>query len=302
MVVRAKKKRLFHALLIPLRKTTRSSTNSLPAKRPAEEEENHVPPSKARRVTSSNVTTNSAKKAQAKTRTTAKAQPGQDELDDPSFEDAVFEPNQVEPPPTKEASAKPKKCSAKKSATKGKARAKNSEPTAHPAEAPNPDSQNSLLSLPPELRNEIYSLALVKDTPITVSTSLPYLKEPALLAVNQQMRSETLPIWYSENTFQINGSSPAVKLLRSLSAEKLRLLKALRINTGESMRMDYAEDRIKQLIRAFGSNGLSKQTVRFTTARWPSVWLSLADIKRIKREDATRATFAQTENHPDEPN
>lgn len=152
------------------------------------------------------------------------------------------------------------------------------------------------MNLPAELRNEIYSLALVQDTRIMVSTSLPYLKEPALLAVNRQMRSETLPVWYSENVFQINGSSPSVKFLRSLGSERLQLLKTLRISTGEQLRMDYAEERIRQLIRAFGSDGLAKETIRFTVTQWPSVWLTLADIKRIKREDAaTAATLASVE-------
>ena len=57
-----------------------------------------------------------------------------------------------------------------------------------------------LTSLPAELRNRIYRLALINDKPLNI-TSKKTNQEPALLATNRQIRAEALKIYYAENIF-----------------------------------------------------------------------------------------------------
>jgi len=58
-----------------------------------------------------------------------------------------------------------------------------------------------LLALSGELRNSIWRFALVEDKPIDI-TSKVTPTEPALLAVNRQIRKECTGIYYGENAFQ----------------------------------------------------------------------------------------------------
>ncbi|KAF2162642.1 hypothetical protein M409DRAFT_26883 [Zasmidium cellare ATCC 36951] len=74
---------------------------------------------------------------------------------------------------------------------------------------------NRLLTLPPELRNKVYTLTLIQPTAIQISerstapstaaqgATLHYnrLIEPALLFSCRQIRFEALPIFYGENVF-----------------------------------------------------------------------------------------------------
>lgn len=62
--------------------------------------------------------------------------------------------------------------------------------------------KSPLISLPAELRNEIYDLALThSDGPIDV-TSDEKPNEPALLATCVQIRTEATPIFYANNSFR----------------------------------------------------------------------------------------------------
>jgi hypothetical protein len=147
----------------------------------------------------------------------------------------------------------------------------------------------SFSSLPPELRNEIYALALDEPGPIRIRTTLPYLLEPALLATNRQVRSEAVGIWYGETVFEIEGSSPAVKFLRATTDDKLRALRCLRIMTisDTAWTADYIETRIKQLLREFQPRGLDRQTMRFMMTTPTGLdWVNLARLRRLaKGED-----------------
>lgn len=63
----------------------------------------------------------------------------------------------------------------------------------------------SLLTLPMELREEIYQLVLVEPTTALRVVANPSYEhaavQPALCRVSRQLRFETLPIFYSTNTF-----------------------------------------------------------------------------------------------------
>lgn len=74
-----------------------------------------------------------------------------------------------------------------------------------------------LLALSPELRNQIYYLALVEPTPLHLNNPSPTEKpggdrhysptavQPSLLRTCRQIRSESLPVFYGNNAFQIYG-------------------------------------------------------------------------------------------------
>ena len=57
----------------------------------------------------------------------------------------------------------------------------------------------SLLSLPPEIRNRIYTYALYNSSPINLTK--PH-KMPSIIYTNRQIRSETLTMWAAINIFQ----------------------------------------------------------------------------------------------------
>jgi hypothetical protein len=94
---------------------------------------------------------------------------------------------------------------------------------------PEQEGATTFLDLPPELRNEIYSYMLVRKGVVEIKTVAPYVLEPALLAVNRQIRSEALTIFYGENTFQIAGSTLITKFLRTAGEEKIRALRDVKI-------------------------------------------------------------------------
>lgn len=109
------------------------------------------------------------------------------------------------------------------------------------------------------------------------------IKEPVLLAVSQQIRLETISTFYAENIFEIDGSSPAVKFLRSLSPLKLKSLRTLQIITSIMPTVEYAQKRIDQLMREFGNKGFREQAIRFlVNAGGTPIWASMDGLKRIE--------------------
>lgn len=58
----------------------------------------------------------------------------------------------------------------------------------------------TLLSIPPELRNEVYTYVLVANSDIEIPTS-GRLSSPSLLQVCQQITSEASAIYYGQNSF-----------------------------------------------------------------------------------------------------
>ncbi|KAK4623594.1 hypothetical protein CLAFUW4_05285 [Fulvia fulva] len=58
-----------------------------------------------------------------------------------------------------------------------------------------------LLGLPGELRNKIYSLALVSESDITVTATGP--SQPPLIRTCHQIREEALSVYYTDNSFTL---------------------------------------------------------------------------------------------------
>lgn len=69
-----------------------------------------------------------------------------------------------------------------------------------PADAP----KQTLLSLPPEMRNRIYRYVLLETEPIRTTPSRTPPPQPGLLSTCRQIRKESLDIYYQENKFKIH--------------------------------------------------------------------------------------------------
>lgn len=57
-----------------------------------------------------------------------------------------------------------------------------------------------LLTLPPELRNRIYTYALIEPDEIWIT---PELLQPSLVRVCRQLRAEALELWLTGNKYQV---------------------------------------------------------------------------------------------------
>lgn len=208
---------------------------------------------------------------------------------------AIEEPPAPAPKKKRAAPATKRKAPVKKSKAENEPTVAESQPSVtFSGSTPNLRHSTSFLDLPPELRNEVYGHNLIKNYPIEVRPTQPYLKEPALSAVNKQVRFEALAIWYGVNIFEIRGSSPAVKFLRSLPDEKLRLLRTLHITTETLMTTDYARERTKQLMREFGPRGLPKRAIQFDVGSGLQVlWADLEEVKRLMKQKTAGAGSSQ---------
>jgi hypothetical protein len=77
----------------------------------------------------------------------------------------------------------------------------------------NHEKRLSFLSLPPEIRNEIYSLSVPSNRTFVIGPWRPNTQrmQPPLTRVCKQMRSETLPMFVARNTFRIRASTEPIK-------------------------------------------------------------------------------------------
>ncbi|GIZ42649.1 hypothetical protein CKM354_000590800 [Cercospora kikuchii] len=134
----------------------------------------------------------------------------------------------------KKVAAKPKtERAAPKPKPKRVAPPSKSYPSASAQFAHNPDSvpqdatgnepqQPTLLSIAPELRNMIYEYALVEPGSVQIRAGA---REPGLLAVCRQIRSEARGIWLSMNTFKFTISDCDGRQISSFHQHASRLKK-----------------------------------------------------------------------------
>ena len=87
-------------------------------------------------------------------------------------------------------------------------------------------SQSDFLGLPGEVRNKISRYAITSDQWIGVSD-----KKPGLLFVNRQLRSETVPIYLTENKFEIDQAVMLSKCATAALLHKFRNLDAINVFT-----------------------------------------------------------------------
>lgn len=77
------------------------------------------------------------------------------------------------------------------------------DPTSPPSPPTPTGEQTTFLDLPPEIRNRIYAL-IPHQAWLSVNSAPAKLKQPALAAVNRQLRAESLAVFYSQNKFVLD--------------------------------------------------------------------------------------------------
>lgn len=86
-----------------------------------------------------------------------------------------------------------------------------------------------MLGLPAELRDQIYRYALISNEAISLDNRRGRAHiELSLLAVSHQFRSETVKMFYSENTFAAPDTAYAEKWLDSLGEDRMEVITSLR--------------------------------------------------------------------------
>lgn len=96
------------------------------------------------------------------------------------------------------------------------------------------------LALPPEIRNMIYREALIPRSPKGIQKDVRALAHPPLARVSKQLRAESLPILYGDNSFSIR--------IGALSDERFQLQQCRR-------RVDAAYKRYIAMFEAFSASG-----------------------------------------------
>ncbi|KAK5741906.1 hypothetical protein LTR17_003654 [Elasticomyces elasticus] len=164
-----------------------------------------------------------------------------------------------------------------------------------------PSVKCALLALPTELRIAIYRLVFVKPDPLCMESHgrTCFTKSRgarALLIANRQIRVESLPIMYGENTF---GSSPVsyftTAFLKAMPKYKVKLIKKIR-----AFRNDYfmgdAHYHIESMTREWqttsGPDCLRLEAVLIPAVRGDQqeTWLPATSLRqcRIRNIDAGR--------------
>jgi len=141
--------------------------------------------------------------------------------------------------------------------------------------------RTNALDLPPDLRDNIYHLALVPNdsTNIEPESESPIISEPALLSICKQVMNEALPVYYNANTFYAPNAWSATRFAVDLSPKKLGMIRALRA-IGERHAVDlevrtweggkeriarcrrFARHRVQRLVAYCGKNALREDAIQ----------------------------------------
>ncbi|KAK5709580.1 hypothetical protein LTR17_019664 [Elasticomyces elasticus] len=151
----------------------------------------------------------------------------------------------------------------------------------------------SLLTIPRELRDQIWEKAVIENKPIQVCQSDEYARfrffpnrEPALLHVSRQLREEALPIYYGCNIFSAESVFGVVEWLEHLSDDKLKALKNVRpfcYSTWEWQRPDDVRAWATQ-VATVGGRGLVPLSAIFARRWWyaDNVFRSAEELSSCK--------------------
>jgi len=139
-------------------------------------------------------------------------------------------------------------------------------------------SPSTFLTLPPEVRNNIYRFALISNGPVKMqfssgrrrSSPLRFTMIPGLINVSKQLRSETLRIFFENNTFEI---TPEVWKLRERMAIPLLLLRTMHQNLGLELR----SVKVCQEIKMRDGKKLFQAKASFTVTMGPGSGLTIVE-------------------------
>lgn len=165
-------------------------------------------------------------------------------------------------------------------------------PATPPIERILPDRRVSFLDLPAELRNEVYTQALVQHDPIVLPYAYEKLSfyEPALLNATQWIRAEASPIYYGCNIFEAPSPPSAQKFLKHLSAANIASLRMFRPVdlvlplSAQKRWYEALRTNLNRLVGECGKGALSRESVWVPVRRADGE----ADWMRVGEIDAFR--------------
>lgn len=113
-------------------------------------------------------------------------------------------------------------------------------------------SQNSrLFEIPPELRNNIYTLVLTETSDIIIPESAK-LAPPSLLRVCRQIRHEAIKLYYAENSFRVfvrdDARSAPLQWAEAIRRESSSIVKAVNVEYHSSPLGTADSPTLKQLL------------------------------------------------------
>ena len=159
-----------------------------------------------------------------------------------------------------------------------------------------------LLSLPAELRNEIYSHALVQQSPIILpyayetrsSKSASNGKEPSLLSASRAIRAEATAIYYGCNIFEAPSHASAYRFLKQLGYAKikgLRMFRPVDLVLPQSAHRRWFESvrrGVNKLVKEVGKGALAVEAVSVPVRRLGAgdvSWVGLREAGFVVREE-----------------
>lgn len=148
--------------------------------------------------------------------------------------------------------------------------------------------------LPPELRNEIYTQALIQENPVRLPYSYEKIpsSEPPLLSVDRAIHAEATPIYYGANTFEAPSLASALDFLQSLTPQKIACLRNLHPidlvlpATAHRRWYEALSANINKMVRVGGKGALSPEAVWILTrdGGYP-IWKNMRDIQEFEVVD-----------------
>ncbi|KAK5165254.1 uncharacterized protein LTR77_009352 [Saxophila tyrrhenica] len=146
------------------------------------------------------------------------------------------------------------------------------------------EGPTTFLSLPPELRNEIYSYNLLTDHPILLQVYKPHPGELSLLRVSRQVRDEALPVFYGANVFEANSVVMLRRYLKTLNRQKMRALRMVHINPVHEHTRQHAIKSLRSLEGDFSSLGLRRDAIQYSDGYRLRKWVNLDQLLELEGE------------------
>ncbi|EMF09388.1 uncharacterized protein SEPMUDRAFT_151426 [Sphaerulina musiva SO2202] len=182
-------------------------------------------------------------------------------------------------------------------------------------------SKSGFLCLPAELRNQIYSHALVQQTPIILpyayesrsssssfksrSISNSNSEEPPLLSTSRAIRAEATSIYYGCNSFEAPSHASAYKFLKRLSFAKiqgLRMFRPVTLVLPQSAHTRWVESvrrSVNTLVKEVGKGALAVEAVCVPVRRVGTGdlgWVGLREAGFVVKRDEGSAGYWRIED------
>ncbi|CAK4030385.1 Hypothetical predicted protein [Lecanosticta acicola] len=133
--------------------------------------------------------------------------------------------------------------------------------------------KTSFLNLPAELRNEVYRLSLIGDTPIPIRFKAPCVPQPSLSMANKQIRTECLSIFYGENVFWTTQAFTVDAWFMHMDGKQLAQVREVRLQPCAQLEPSAL---IKAIMGRHTGRGLKEDVMKMEVG---AEWFSVRDAR-----------------------